>query len=94
MEQAFKWQREGAGEEATPGSLEFFLIERYRLFAHDSGRDRLFFGTGTPRAVSLQHGEARGLFNPFVSLEWFAGARGDARIGNRFGWRPGEHSCP
>lgn len=44
MEQVFKWQREGAGEESIPGSLEFFLIERYRLFAHDSHRDRLFSG--------------------------------------------------
>jgi hypothetical protein len=27
---------------AAPGSLEFFLIERYRLFSHDAQRDRLF----------------------------------------------------
>jgi uncharacterized protein len=29
---------------AIVGSLEFFLIERYRLFAHDPRRDRLFAG--------------------------------------------------
>jgi uncharacterized protein YqjF (DUF2071 family) len=29
---------------ATPGTLEFFLVERYRLFAHDSRRGRLYSG--------------------------------------------------
>ncbi len=32
------------GEEAAAGSLEFFLVERYRLFVHDSRRDRLMTG--------------------------------------------------
>lgn len=32
------------GLEAKPGSLEFFLLERYHLFAHDAKRDRLYRG--------------------------------------------------
>lgn len=39
--------RYAAGEELPrpePGSLEFFLLERYLLFAHDSRRNRLWSG--------------------------------------------------
>lgn len=32
------------GRNAEPGSLEFFLVERYRLFAHDPRRGWLFSG--------------------------------------------------
>jgi uncharacterized protein YqjF (DUF2071 family) len=32
------------GREVAPGSLEFFLVERYTLFAHDAQRCRLFAG--------------------------------------------------
>lgn len=35
---------EAAAEKSTPGTLEFFLLERYLLFSHDSGRGRLFSG--------------------------------------------------
>ena len=42
--QSFDWQREGEAFAAEPGSLEFFLVERYRLFAHDSKRKRLLTG--------------------------------------------------
>lgn len=44
IEQVFKWKREGLEATANPGSLEFFLVERYRLFAHDARRDRLYTG--------------------------------------------------
>lgn len=40
----FTYRMEGTAAEARAGSLEFFLIERYRLFAHDARRDRLFTG--------------------------------------------------
>ena len=35
---------DGGGKPAAPDSLEFFLVERYRLFAHDSRREWLFTG--------------------------------------------------
>jgi len=42
--QAYRWQREGPEFKAEPGSLEFFLAERYRLFAYDWKGCRLFSG--------------------------------------------------
>lgn len=42
--QVYRWSRRGAVREAEPGSLEFFLVERYRLFSHDARRDRLYSG--------------------------------------------------
>lgn len=39
----FQWQRPRLAHPAEPGSLEFFLVERYRLFAAD-GQGRLFTG--------------------------------------------------
>lgn len=40
----FAWQREGALFTAEPGSLDFFLTERYRLFAYDPAHRRLYSG--------------------------------------------------
>jgi uncharacterized protein YqjF (DUF2071 family) len=40
----FRWKPAAAGRESAPASLEFFLMERYRLFAHDADRGRLFTG--------------------------------------------------
>jgi uncharacterized protein YqjF (DUF2071 family) len=40
----FRYRSGCDGVEATPGSREFFLVERYTLFAHDAGRGRLFAG--------------------------------------------------
>jgi uncharacterized protein YqjF (DUF2071 family) len=42
--QRYSWKREGAVFEAEPDSLEFFLAERYRLFAHDPKRERILTG--------------------------------------------------
>ena len=39
-----KWRPGPAATAAVAGSLDFFLVERYRLFAHDVGRGRLFSG--------------------------------------------------
>ncbi len=39
----FRWKRTVAGRAAEAGSLEFFLVERYRVFAAD-GRGGLFTG--------------------------------------------------
>ncbi|NCG09202.1 MAG: DUF2071 domain-containing protein [Verrucomicrobia bacterium] len=42
--QRYCWSRRGALRKAEPGSLEFFLVERYRLFSHDARKDRLYTG--------------------------------------------------
>jgi hypothetical protein len=42
--QTFRWQRQGKACEAEAGSLEFFLVERYRLFSHDERLGRLYSG--------------------------------------------------
>ncbi len=44
MPQKYEWARAGSPELAVPGSLEFFLVERYRLFAYDMKRQRLLTG--------------------------------------------------
>jgi uncharacterized protein YqjF (DUF2071 family) len=43
-EQAYEWTRTGEPRLAEQGSLEAFLVERYRLFAYDSKREALFTG--------------------------------------------------
>ncbi len=42
--QCYEWTRSGRPFHAEPGSLEFFLVERYRLFAYDAKRGRLLTG--------------------------------------------------
>lgn len=43
-ELTYTYERPGPGQEAEPGSLEFFLLERYYLYAHDQRRGRLLRG--------------------------------------------------
>jgi hypothetical protein len=43
-ESRFRYRAVGAGSEAAPGTREFFLAERYTLFAHDARRGRLWTG--------------------------------------------------
>lgn len=40
----FRYRGRGDGREAEPGSLEFFLLERYYLYAFDRGRQGLLRG--------------------------------------------------
>jgi hypothetical protein len=42
--QQFRYSIPQSTRAAEPGSLEFFLLERYYLFSHDARRDRLFRG--------------------------------------------------
>jgi uncharacterized protein YqjF (DUF2071 family) len=42
--QSFKWETTEDLKTAEPGSLEFFLLERYRLFAQTPGDDTLYTG--------------------------------------------------
>lgn len=43
-EMRFRYPVPETTREAVPGTLEFFLLERYYLFAHDRHRDRLYRG--------------------------------------------------
>ncbi len=47
----------GASQEAEPGSLEFFLVERYRLFAHDKRRNKLITGKIHHSPYAIQDAE-------------------------------------
>ncbi|MFB6286780.1 MAG: YqjF family protein, partial [Candidatus Bipolaricaulia bacterium] len=47
----------GARTQAEPGSLEFFLVERYRLFAHDDRNDRLITGKIHHAPYAIQDAE-------------------------------------
>jgi len=40
----YAYHPKGGYREAEPGSLDFFLVERYRLFAHDTRQNRLITG--------------------------------------------------
>lgn len=44
LSQNYEWRRLGQTFHAEPGSLEFFLVERYRLFAYSKIRKRMFTG--------------------------------------------------
>lgn len=52
--QNFAWERNGHEFNAEPGSLEFFLTERYRLFAFDEKRKRLLTGKVHHQPYPLQ----------------------------------------
>jgi uncharacterized protein YqjF (DUF2071 family) len=45
---SFRYREEGPRKRARPGSLEFFLIERYRLFASDDS-------TGALKTIRVHH---------------------------------------
>ena len=42
--QEYEWKRVGARFTAEPGSLDFFLVERYRLFAYNKKKTQLMSG--------------------------------------------------
>ena len=42
--QAFEWSRTGAARPAERGSLDHFLVERYRLFSYNAQRKQLYSG--------------------------------------------------
>ncbi len=55
--QHYKWTRREAPFAAEPGTLEFFLVERYRLFSYDWKRKRLLSGQVHHRPYPLQQVE-------------------------------------
>ena len=57
----FRYQNTGAARRAEPGSLDFFLVERYILFSRPSNSDRLRSGRVHHRSYALLNAEV---------LEW------------------------
>ncbi|MFO8026883.1 MAG: DUF2071 domain-containing protein [Opitutales bacterium] len=55
--QTYNWTRQGASFTADPGTLEFFLVERYRLFSYDWERKQLFSGQVHHRPYPLHQVE-------------------------------------
>jgi len=53
----FRWTPTGRPFEAVPGSLEFFLVERYRLFAFDRSKGRIYSGKVHHEPYAIQSAE-------------------------------------
>ena len=52
--QEYEWERIGEPFTAEPGSLDFFLTERYRLFAYNDAKGQLMTGQVHHQAYPLQ----------------------------------------
>ena len=53
--QEYEWERIGEPFTAEAGSLDFFLAERYRLFAYNDAKAQLMTGQVHHQAYPLQH---------------------------------------
>jgi len=62
----FEW--DGALNEAAPGSLEFFLLERYLLFSHSARKDRIF--KGQVHHCPYQFGQLKLRYWDVLPLAW------------------------
>ena len=60
--QEYEWKRVGETFTAEPGSLDFFLAERYRLFAYNQKKDTINVGASSSRTLSSSAGKSRVLF--------------------------------
>jgi uncharacterized protein YqjF (DUF2071 family) len=61
----------GEGRPVAAGSLEFFLVERYRLFAHDAGRDVLWSGRVAHAPYAVTTAEVASLDDRLLRLAGF-----------------------
>jgi uncharacterized protein YqjF (DUF2071 family) len=65
--QEYAWRRRGKSFLAEPSELEFFLVERYRLFAYSKAKKRLLTGRVHHEPYTLQLVElscyTKGLFD-------------------------------
>jgi uncharacterized protein YqjF (DUF2071 family) len=52
--QCYEWSRVGTPYQAKPGSLDFFLVERYRLFAYNRKQRKLLTGRVHHEPYGLQ----------------------------------------
>ncbi|MGB0744136.1 MAG: YqjF family protein [Opitutales bacterium] len=55
--QSYNWTRVGEPFHAQPASLEFFLVERYRLFSYDASKQQLWSGQVHHLPYSIQRAE-------------------------------------
>ena len=66
--QEYAWKRVGEPFAAEPGSLDFFLAERYRLFAYDRLREQLLTGRVHHQPYTLQRVNLERYSNRLFSL--------------------------
>ncbi|NBD37667.1 MAG: DUF2071 domain-containing protein [Verrucomicrobia bacterium] len=75
-EQAFSWRPAGKVSTPLPGSLAFFLLERYRLFTSPDRRGRLHTGQVRHSPYPVQEAEAGRYSTRLFSLHGFAEPEG------------------
>lgn len=72
VKSVFKYEGHGPVRHAALGSLEFFLAERYLLFAHDPDQQRLFSGQVFHTPYPLQDARADAYSDHLLTLAGFA----------------------
>jgi uncharacterized protein len=70
-ESRFQYRATGEGRLAVPGSEEFFLIERYALFAHDPRRAQLWLGRVAHPPYRIRDAEVQGWDDGLLRLAGF-----------------------
>ncbi|HEY0968162.1 MAG TPA: DUF2071 domain-containing protein [Opitutaceae bacterium] len=78
----FEYASAAQGQVAAPGTREFFLLERYRLYSHDARRNRLLSGRVAHRPYRFQLTETTVYDDRVLTLAGFDPAG-----------RPPEHAC-
>lgn len=75
--QNYNWTRVGGPFHAEPGSLDFFLVERYRLFAYNASKKQLWSGRVHHHPYSLQRVEVADYSKRLFALNQLAHPEGD-----------------
>mgnify|MGYP006425465259 CR=1 FL=1 len=70
--QQFAWCRSGPAAEVAPGSLAFFLVERYRLFAWSARKRRLYSGRVRHAPYPVGNADVKAWSGRLFSLNGFA----------------------
>ncbi|MGJ8638770.1 MAG: YqjF family protein [Opitutaceae bacterium] len=70
--QRFQWKREGVTRVAEPGTLEHFLVERYRLYSYNAKCGRLYTGTLSHAPYQIQEVSLEGYSQRLFALNGFA----------------------
>lgn len=71
VKQSFAWQRKGDALLAEAGSLEHFLVERYRLYSFDAKRQQLYTGTVAHEPYQIQKVDLREYSSRLFALNGF-----------------------
>lgn len=71
VSQEYGWSRRGETFLAEPGSLEFFLVERYRLFAYYARKQKILTGRVHHKPYPLQQAELEAYSTRLFALSGF-----------------------